>query len=302
MKTLKAFSAGFALPKSSFPTANLPTFDGVEILTEAHTAEVFEFLGTRPVHTIVMRSLIHDNGLESAKNRGKFYGFRNSRTGGLEGVALIGHTTLVETSSTKALAAFARRARSSETPIKVMMSGGDSIERFWKLYAVAGQEPLHNFTEYFFELGFPFPVQQCEWDVRLAKPEEVEEVARAQAEVAFIESGICPLKKDREGFLKRCLRRIEQKRTFVAFADGKLVFKIDIAAETADIAYLEGFYVAPEMRGKEVGSKCLSKVGSMLLTRYETICGLSNMEFDGVHRSLAKAGFKRTNRCQTIFV
>lgn len=273
----------------------------VDVLTDYDRTEVLNFLKVRPVHTVIMASFIRDNGMESADNRGKFYGYRNSN-GELEGVALIGHTTLIEARSEKALKAFAKKAQTSEMPIKLMMSHGDAIERFWNYYAVAGQKPTHNFKELLFEVNFPFLVQNCEWNVRLAKPEELEEVAKAQAAVAFMESGIDPMAKDREGFLKRCLRRIELGRTFVATENGKLVFKVDIMSETDDTVYLEGYYVAEEYRGREIGSKCLAKVSLDLLDRVENVCGLSNADFPGVHRSLGKAGYKNTDYCQTIFV
>ena len=173
---------------------------------------------------------------------------------------------------------------------------------FWNYYAIDGQKPQHNFKELLFELNFPFFVQDCEWDVRPARVEELEEVAKAQAAVAFMESGIDPLVKDREGFLKRCLKRIENGRTFVATENGKLIFKVDVMSETETVVYLEGFYVAEEYRGREVGSKCLAKVSLELLDRVQHVCGLSNAEFTGVHRSLNKAGYKNTGYCQTIFV
>lgn len=273
----------------------------VEILTDYNRTEVLNFLRVRPVHTVIMASFIRDNGMESADNRGKFYGYRNT-AGELEGVALIGHTTLIEARSEKALKAFALKAQTSENPIKMMMSHGDAIERFWNYYAVNGQKPKHNFKELLFELNFPFLVQNCEWDVRPARAEELEEVAKAQAAVAFMESGIDPLVRDREGFLKRCLKRIEMGRTFVVFENGKLIFKVDVVSETEDVAYLEGFYVADEYRGREVGSKCLAKVSLELLDRVQHVCGLSNAEFTSVHRSLNKAGYKNSDFCQTIFV
>lgn len=281
--------------------ASASQINPVEVLTENERAEVMNFLKVRPVHTVIMASFIRDNGMESADNRGKFYGYRNSN-GQLEGVALIGHTTLIEARSEEALKAFAKKAQTSETPIKVMMSHGDAIEKFWNHYAVEGQKPQHNFKELLFELNFPFFVQDCEWDIRPARAEELEEVAKAQAAVAFMESGIDPMEKDREGFLKRCLKRIEKGRTFVATDNGKVVFKVDIVSETEDVVYLEGYYVAEEYRGREVGSKCLAKVSLELLDRVQYVCGLSNAEFKGVHRSLNKAGYKNTDFCQTIFV
>ena len=60
-------------------------------------------------------------------------------------------------------------------------------------------------------------------------------------------------------------------------------------------------YVAPESRGKGVGSKCLSSLSLELLNRVGHICLLSNVEFEGAHKSFAKAGFKNTDHCTTLF-
>jgi len=283
-----------------FPTL-VPEMSRLCLLENADKQEVLEFLNIRPVHTVVMTSFVQDNGLANADNRGKFYGYRNTK-GTLEGVALIGHTTLVEARSDESLTAFARIARQSETPIHFMMSDGKTIETFWQRYTGDNRQPRLVCSELLFELNFPFLVQNCEWDVRLAEQSELEQIAVAHDEVAFIESGSSPLAKDREGFLKRCLKRIEQKRTFVVYENGKLIFKADIVAETSETIYLEGIYVAPEMRGKGVGSSCLSQLSLQLMERVENVCLLSNVEFKGAHRSFAKAGFKNTDCCQTIFV
>lgn len=275
--------------------------ESLKVLTETNRAEVLEFLNMRPVHTVVMASFIQDNGLENADNRGKFYGYRNT-AGTLEGVALIGHTTLIESRSEDSLSAFAAIARQSETPIHLMMADGKTIETFWQYFTGDNRPARKVCTELLFELNFPFFVRDCEWDVRLADAGELEQIAVAHDEVAFAESGVSPMQKDREGFLKRCLKRIEKARTFVVFENGKLVFKADIVAETSDVIYLEGIYVAPEYRGKGIGSDCLSKLGLELMGRVENVCLLSNIEFKGAHRSFVKAGFKNTDCCQTIFV
>lgn len=278
-----------------------PDMNRVQLLTSANTDEVLNFLSVRPVHTVVMTSFINDNGIESKDNRGKYFGYRNNN-GELEGVALIGHTTLVESRTEESLRAFAIVARESEIPPYIMMSDGKTIEKFWTYFADINQKPRLVCTELLFELNFPFLVQECKWDLRLAKAEELEQLAEAHAEVAFIESGVNPLEKDREGFLKRTMKRIEKERTFVVFENDKLVFKADIVAETDKVVYLEGIYVSPEYRGQNVGSQCLAKLSLQLMDRVQNICLLSNVDFEGAHRSFAKAGFKNTDRCQTIFV
>lgn len=301
MKLQLAASVSENTDNEQFIVQSLPNLRRVRLLTESERQEVLAFLKVRPVHTVVMTSFICDNGFESENNRGRFYGYRSAE-GMLEGVALIGHTTLVETRSEEALKAFAAIARKSETPVKMMMADGSTIEKFWSEFAGIFRQPRLICTELLFELNFPFFVQNCEWEVRNAKAEELEMIAEAHAEVALIESGVNPLETDREGFLRRCLKRIEQNRTFVVTAGDKLVFKADIVAETETVVYLEGIYVAPEMRGKNIGSTCLAKLSLHLLERANNICLLSNKDFTGAHRSFEKAGFKNTDCCQTIFV
>lgn len=263
--------------------------------------EVLDFLTMRPVHTVVMTSLIHDNGLENSLNRGKFYGYKNAQ-GTLEGVALIGHTTLVEARSENALNALALAARASEVPLHLIMSDGDAAESFWRILGNGLEAPRLTCTELLFEISYPFPVPSCDRAIRQATLDELDQIAAAQAQIAFQECGVDPLGKDREGFLKRVSRRIEQGRIFVVVEDGKLIFKADIIAETEEVIYLEGIYVAPEHRGQGVGSACLAKLSMDLLSRVQHISLLSNISFAESHRAYQKAGYKKTGSCVTVFV
>jgi hypothetical protein len=247
-----------------------------------------------------MASFIHDNGLESELNRGAFYGYRG-QNGELEGVALIGHSTLIESRSDAAMAAFALTAKTERVAINLIMSEHEAALDFWKWYAGTAK-PKHNFTELLFETAFPMLVQECEWNVRLARPEEIDQIAKAHAEVAFIESGSDPMLKDPKGFVERVARRIEMDRTYVVFEDGKLIFKADIIAEADGIIYLEGIYVAEEFRGRGIGSKCMSKLNLTLLERGDRVCLLTNEQFTNAHKSFQKAGYGITGRCTTLFV
>jgi GNAT superfamily N-acetyltransferase len=270
-------------------------------LEEADRTEVMSFLAIRPVHTVVMTSFILDNGMVNELNRGKFFGYRNA-AGKLEGVALIGHTTLVEARSENALKALAFIARSAETPIHLIMSSGEEAEKFHGHLTGRTSEPRLTCVEALFEAKLPFAVQDCEWTIGNAGMEQLEQVAEAQAEIAFVECGVDPMQKDREGFLKRVARRIEQDRVFTVYEDGKLIFKADIIAETPNAIYLEGIYVHPDLRGQGVGARCLAELTRQLLSRVDNICLLSNVDFTAAHRSYEKAGYKRTDQCVTLFV
>ena len=87
----------------------------VEAVTEAECAEVLAFLAERPTHTVVMAGFIRDHGLISPLNRGTFYACRN-RAGRIEGVALVGHATLLETRTTAPSKPSPSRRKAAPTP------------------------------------------------------------------------------------------------------------------------------------------------------------------------------------------
>lgn len=283
------------------PAVRLADQSGVTPLTGRDEREVFDFLKIRPVHTVIMRSFIADNGFTSEFNRGRFYGYRNA-AGVLEGVALIGHSTLVEARSEAALMNLALKARESETPINLMMSDGDSIESFWRYYAGTASAPRLVCLELLFEIKHPLLVREPVPAMRQARAEDLLPIAEAHAAVALAESGADPLERDPEGFLRRVLRRIEQGRVWVVFEDGELVFKADVVAETPEVMYLEGIYVDPARRGRGLGTRCLSQLSRTLLDRVRSLCLLSNINFHQAHKAYLKAGFKSRDCCVTIFV
>jgi predicted GNAT family acetyltransferase len=281
-------------------SAALPNVSRTFVLTEADREAALHFLNERPVHTVAMTSMILDNGFESPLNRGTFYGYHD-RFGTLEGIALIGHATLVEARSDAALLALSLAAKKRANEIHMILSSGDASLDMWALVFDRSGAPRRVNRETLFEAGFPFPVAPCPFQVRAARPEELEQVAEAHAAVTFIESGVDPMARDREGFLKRVARRIEQGRTFVVFEDDRLMFKADVISLTGESAYLEGVYVAEEHRGKGIGPKCLAEVTRRLLGVVDNVCLLSSDEIPGAHRAYEKAGFSRAGHCTAVF-
>ncbi len=286
---------------NSFFLFACPDLSRLRKLREEDRDEVVAFLNLRPVHTIAMTSFINDNGIENPSNRGIFYGYCGMDDK-LEGVALIGHSTLIEARNNDAIRAFALAAKGSETQIKLVMSSDRVAELFWLHYTDGLRQPRLASTEILFEVAFPFLVQNCEWDIRTAKPEELTMVAEAHAEVALIESGVDPMQADRNGFLERALDRIKKGRTFVVVEDGTLIFKADIVAETDNVVYLEGVYVSPARRGKGIGASCMAKLNLQLLEKVQNICLLSNESHSSAHKCFEKAGYKRTGKCTALFV
>src|SRR6478735_7070583 len=164
----------------------------VELLTAENEVEVLAFLSQRPIHTFAMKSFIHDNGLVSPLNRGSFYGCRDFN-GHLEGVALVGHATLMETVSDRALQALAHVARECSFT-HMIMGEQERIAEFWTTYSQPEHQPRLACRERLMELQQSKSSSKSEPGLRLATEEELCQVMPIQAQLAFEESGIDPLK------------------------------------------------------------------------------------------------------------
>jgi len=272
----------------------------VERLTNNDAAEVLQFLAQRPIHTVAMMSLIHDNGVVSPFNRGTFYGCRDLN-GQLEGVALVGHATLMETISDRALAALAQVAR--ECPrTHLIMGEKERVADFWSHYSETGRRQRLACREWLFELTWPVEARESVVELRLAQINELELVMPIQAQLAFAESGIDPMLVDPQGFRERCLRRIEQGRTWVVVENGELIFKADVISKTAEVIYIEGVWLRDDSRHQNLGTRFMSELMRRLLEDTKSICLLVNEKNEQAQGFYRKCGFHFRATYETIFL
>ena len=272
----------------------------VQRLANNDRAEVLEFLAQRPIHTVAMMSLIHDNGLVSPFNRGTFYGCRDLK-GQLEGVALVGHATLMETISDRALAALAQVARECPST-HLIMGEKERVADFWSHYSDAGRRQRLACREWLFELNWPGDARETVVELRPARASELELVMPIQAELAFVESGVDPMEVDPQGFRERCLRRIEQGRTWVVVENGELIFKADVVSKIAEVNYLEGVWLHEDCRHKNLGTRFMSGLMRRLLEDTKSVCLLVNETNELAHGFYRKCGFHFRATYETIFL
>lgn len=271
----------------------------VERLTSDHEGEVLTFLSSRPIHTVIMAGLIRDNGIVSPRNRGDFYACR-SVTGRLEGVALIGHVTMIETFNDSALQRFVELAQNHQRA-HVIVGEVESVSRFWELYADTGQPMRLACRELLFEQRWPVEVHECA-NLRRATIDDIQQIMPVHAQMAFEECGINPMEKDPEGFRERVARRIEKGRVWVQIEQGLLVCKADVASETPEQIYLEGVYVNPEHRSQGYGTRFISQLNRTLLAKTQSVSVLVNEDNLTAQFFYQKAGFKLRGYYDTIYL
>jgi ribosomal protein S18 acetylase RimI-like enzyme len=277
-----------------------PEYCMIDDLYQEDEAEVLQFLAARPIHTVFMSGLIRDNGLTSPHNRGSFYACRDLQ-GQLEGVGLLGHATLIEARTEAALSAFARQARNCFNA-HLIRGERQTVNRFWKHYARPKQEPRLIWREALLELKERLPPLAPVDDLRRATLDDLDQVLKVNAGLAYEERGMSPLNLDPGGFRCRTARRIEQDRIWVWVQGQRLIFKADVMAETPQATYLEGVYVHPEERMKGYGMRCLAQLSSILFARTESICLTVNQRNQGALAFYAKAGYQFRGEYETIYL
>lgn len=280
-----------------------PAFAGslsVNPLAESDCDETLEFLATGAVDTLYMSGLVRDNGIESADNRGTFYGARNA-AGRLEGVALVGHFTLTEASGEESLAAFAQLAQ-RHPRVHMMCGEPGKIERFWRYYGDGGQEPRLICRELCFEQRMPDLSAEPVPSLRRATLSELDLIAPVNARMLHEESSVNPLAVDPLGFRARLASRIQRGRVWVWVEGGRLIFKADILAETPEAIYIEGVHVHPEERGQGYGARSLAQLGRMLLSRTRAVCLVVNEQHKDAQNFFIKSGFKLRGLYESIYL
>ena len=270
------------------------------LLEEDAETEVLEFLDRRPAQTAMLAGLIRDNGLKNRFNRGSFYGCRNPQ-GKFEGVALVGHATLFETSTNRALRSLARVAETCETTHMIMGEAG-LLERFCGFYSQPSLSRRKACRERLLELRSPVQTRPEVPGLRPATMADLDLILPIHAQMALAESGVDPLAKDPQGFRNRYARRIRKDRTWVWIESGKPIFKAEIVSRTPRVAYLEGIWTNPDSRSMGQGADCLLQLSRRLLTHSESICVFVNEENAAALRFYERAGFKSKSTYDTIFL
>ena len=284
----RSASASVAEPHSAYP------------LSVGEEAEVLNFLAGRPLHTVFMASLIRDNGIVSDFNRGSFFGCRNS-SGTLEGAALLGHATLIETEKTGCIKAFAEAAR-AHTPSHLIRGEQDKIESFWSYYTGGQYQPPLLCGELLLQLKQIPSKTEAVAGLRQATIADLDTIVNVNASMVCDESGINPLARDPQGFRDRAARRIGKGRIWVWIENNCLLYKTDVVAETPQAIYLEGVYVHPEHRRRGHGLRCISHLATSLLTRTQTICLTVNEKSAGTLQFYREAGYELVSRYNSIYL
>jgi ribosomal protein S18 acetylase RimI-like enzyme len=274
--------------------------DQAEPLTESERSAALAFLAERPLHSVILSGWLMDHGITSPKHRGTFYRSLD-RHGNISGIAIIGRNTFFEVRTESALLSLARAAR-RHPEIKMVFGEHDRLNEFWKNYARPGQRVRMSSQELLFEIHQRPADADGDWRLNRASGSEMDQVVQAHAAMVLAETGIDPLAADNAGFRERCAARIRDGRVWVLMKDGELVFKTDVVSETPMAIYIEGLWVNPKFRERNVASNCVRSFCRTVLNGKNSVCGFVEADNLAAQSMYRKNGFNLLDPYEKIYL
>jgi RimJ/RimL family protein N-acetyltransferase len=263
----------------------------IKRLMSGEERQVLEFLNRQPLKNLQMAGFILDNGLESARNRGAFYGCFDD--GYLIGVALVGHWVFLS-GGVETVSIFARIARFLHAPeVSVVLGEAVMVNEFARVFAdSARQHEAHQD-----EAKLLLSVNHLDGDtpelegLRPAADADADEVAHAHALTCMELLGKDPTQQN-PSRLRECVRaRIGMGRIWIVRDERGIGFKTDIASETEQAVYLEGIWTRPDLRGQGLGTRALRSLCRRLLLRQQVVCLFADAANARVNAFYQRVGF-----------
>jgi uncharacterized protein len=140
--------------------------------------------------------------------------------------------------------------------------------------------------------------------VRLVRTTEVDALFPAAVAMYTEEVGVSPLLGDGgRDYKERITDLVRGHRAYAKFVGGKVVFKAELAVVTRHTAQVQGVWVAPEWRGRGLGTSAVAAVVRDTLRRVAPSVSLYVNDFNAPARAVyERCGFRQTGTFATILL
>jgi len=140
--------------------------------------------------------------------------------------------------------------------------------------------------------------------VRLVRPHEIDALFPAAVAMYTEEVGVSPLLGDGgRDYRARLADLVRSRRAYAKFLGGRVIFKAELAVVTRHTAQVQGVWVAPEWRGRGLGTTAMSAVVRDALRRVAPSVSLYVNDYNLPARTVyARCGFRQLGTFATVLL
>lgn len=273
------------------------------LLDEGDEAAVHRLLATDPVAACVLAARVETAGTAPASLGAPLWGFGDGAE--LEAVCLAGANLIpfaAPGAEVAAAAAFADRARRAGRRCSTIVGPAASVAPLWDLLGAQwGPARDHRPRQPLLAIDGPAAVA-AEPHVRPVRPAELDTLLPAAVAMFTEEVGVSPLRIDGgAGYRARVAELIRGGQSLAWIEGNEVIFKAEIGAVSRAACQVQGVWVAPQHRGRGIGTAGTAAVVEYARTALAPVVSLYVNDFNTTARAAyQRVGFREVGQYASV--
>ncbi|WP_131787427.1 GNAT family N-acetyltransferase [Protofrankia symbiont of Coriaria ruscifolia] len=278
------------------PLRSAPT----RLLDDRDLPAVREVLARNPIADVFVASRVQACGLAPWRLGAQMWG--HMVDGRLTAVCYSGANLWPVAAGPASAKAFAERARRQGRRCSSIVGVAETVQAMWQhLEPAWGPAREVRADQPLLAISGP-PEITPDPAVRRVRPDELDMLLPACVAMFTEEIGVSPLRGDGGTLYRaRVAEFVNQRRSFARIEDGRVVFKAEIGAVAGDVCQIQGVWVAPELRGRGLGTAATASVVAIAQATLAPIVSLYVNEYNhAARRAYDRVGFYRVGTFASI--
>jgi predicted GNAT family acetyltransferase len=272
----------------------------VRVLDDRDVGVVEELLDRDPVANVFVSSRVETAGLDPWRLGAEVWGYVSG--GKVVALCYAGANLVPVGAAPEACRGFADKARRQGRRCSSIVGPADQVRILWSLLEPTWGPPRdvrHN--QPLMAISDP-PRIEPDPLVRRVRPDELEILYPACVAMFTEEVGVSPANGDGGSLYRaRVGELIGQGRAFARIEDGRVVFKAEIGAATADACQIQGVWVEPALRGRGYANAGMAAVVAYAQASVAPVVSLYVNDYNTAARaSYTRVGFAEVGSFMSV--
>ncbi len=271
----------------------------VRQLWAADLVALEECLGQAPLDNVYLRSELRHGALR----QGALYGVERPREpSAIVAAAMVGPLVVPWAPAPRDLAALAEALRPRAHLIQLLVGPRDQIASLQLLLQRQLRPPrlVRSDQPHYAITNAELVDAQESAPMRRATLDDFDQVLSAGAAMHLEEVGFDPMRSDPDGYRQRVQTLIRRGWIHIWVEDGRLAFKAECAAVTAEAIQLQGVWTRPDLRRRGLGTRGMATLCGQLLAETQAVTLFVN-DFNGsAIRVYERVGFTRIGTMRSV--